>query len=324
MATSGSKNFSQNRDQVIYDALELLGVYGIGRTVSNEDLNLCQRALNRMIKSWGTVGLHLWCKSEAILHLNQYTSTYTISDLASSSHVADLSDEIITQLSSNVALGSGTISVLSTEGMEIGDNVGVVLSDNSLFWTTISSIPNSTSIQLTDVLSNSALNTALVFTHTSNIYKPLRILSARLVWGFDKGSTSTVNERVLGSMAYQTYFDLPTKTQNGLPTQFHYEPKTTNGTMYIWPRPLDCSYRIEFTYERIIDDLDTATDDFDFPSEWIDPLVWQLALRISPAFGKEDKALKLIAPAASDMLNELKNWDTEISGVNMAPDMGDR
>ncbi len=49
MATSGSKNFSQTRAELIQDAFQILGVYGIGRTVSAEYNALASNILNKMV-----------------------------------------------------------------------------------------------------------------------------------------------------------------------------------------------------------------------------------------------------------------------------------
>lgn len=318
MATSGSNNFIQNRNEIIFHALRLIGAYGIGRTVSAEDMSFCETALNMMIKSWSVMGLHLWAKEEGILFLNQYTASYSLGDSSNDAKVALASDVVMTQLNGSLASSDTAVTVDSTSGMTIDDNIGIVLSDKSIYWATIADIPTSTTITLNSGISGAASDNSIVYTFTNRIYKPLSVLSSRIVNGIDLGSTSTRQETMMTGIAYQTYFNMPAKTTNGKPTQFNYNPDISNGTMYIWPRPSDASYRIEFTYNRILEDLDTATDDFDFPSEWTETLAYQLASRIAPAFGR-GPALQSVGPIASDLLRNLKIADAELSSVFLTP-----
>ena len=58
--------FTQTRNSLITDSLQLLGVYGVGRTVSSEDMSIGVSMLSKMVKAWGAKGLHLWAKQEAV------------------------------------------------------------------------------------------------------------------------------------------------------------------------------------------------------------------------------------------------------------------
>lgn len=321
MSTSGSTNFIQTRTEIINDAFQLLGVYGIGRTISSEDMAFAVSMLNKMVKAWGTKGLHLWDKTEAVLYLTKNVAEYTLSDASTSAYVTNISEQIITQLNGAVAASVTALTVDSTTGMTVGDHIGVVLSDKSLHWTTIATIPTSTSLTLTTGVLTAASDNTLIYTFTNRSAKPLRVLSARRVSGIDTGASSTLIELPMTSIAYEEYFDLPIKTSSGLPNQFHYNPQLLAGKMYIWPRPSDCSDRIHFTYERILDDLDAASDNFDFPQEWLECLTYQLAVRLGPAFGKDQRTGQILAPMASNLLGDLMDWDSEITSVSLMPDL---
>lgn len=323
MATSGSTNFSQTRDQIIYDAYQHLGVYGIGRTISPDDMALAVRTLNSMIKAWSTQGLHLWCKSEGVLYLGQYQAKYSLGNMASNAYATNVDDEIITQLSADLVANATAVTVENTSGMVVGDYIGIVLTNKDIYWTTIAAIPSSTTLTLAVGISAAAANNSIVYTFTNRLYKPLRVLSARSVAGIDSGSTSTKNEVLMNMVGYERYFDMPVKTTSGgRPINCHYNPRLTSGNMYIWPRPNDCSCRIEFTYERVLEDLDSASDDFDLPSEWTLPILFNLATLLGPAFGKDQKVITTIGPMASSMLEALKSWDNEIDAVSLVPDLG--
>lgn len=320
MTTSGSTNFTQTKNQLILDAYQILGIYGVGRTISSEDMTFASSMLNKMVKSWGTKGLHLWCKEEGVLYLDQYASEYSLGSASTDAYCTTASDEIITQTSGVQAAAATSIVVDSTSGMAANDYIGIVLDSNDIHWSTISSVTDSTTLVIANALPSASSGDNNVYTFTNRITKPLRIISARLTRGYDAGSTSTRYDTILGECSYQDYFNLPSKDSNGIPVQYHYNPKLDSGKMYLFPRPNDCEYRVRFTFERIIEDLDNTSDNFDFPGEWLEPLTYQLALRLGPAFGKDQRTMSVIGPMATALLENLMAWDTEITGFSMMPD----
>lgn len=319
MAVSGSTNFSQTRNEVILDALSLIGVNSVGKTPSAEDVSLANRMLNKMVKAWQTKGLHMWTKEEGILFLTPYIGQYDLG--LSTTNFATKDSSITTKLTTDVAQNDTILTVATTSGMLVNDNIGIVQDDGYIYWTTIESISDS----ITVVIPSPGLPVAisqdqLVYDYTTQASKPLRILDARTLSGIDLGVEGTSQvETPLTLVAYQSYFNVGMITVTStLPNQGMYVPKDTNGRFYIWPRPVDASKRIQLTYERIIDDLDTARDDFDFPSEWLEPLTFQLAIRLGTPFGKEGK-MQVLLPFASEMLQNLIDWDSEISSITFQP-----
>ena len=53
--------------------------------------------------------------------------------------------------------------------------------------------------------------------------------------------------------------------------------------------------------------------------EWIEAMKYQLAVRLAPAFGKEQKLVAL-APLASSMLENMLDWDNEHADLSVIPD----
>lgn len=319
MALSGSIDFTSTRDQLIIDAFQLIGVYGIGRTVSSEDMSYASRALNKLIKSWATHGLHLWARAEATLIPTAHVSKYLIGNNNSTTRVGKTNDTIMTQLTADAATSATSLTVDSTDSMTVGDFIGIVMTDNTAHWTTIATIPTSTTLTITTGLSGAASTSAMVYTYTTRLPKPLRINSVRQVTGFDSGATSTVVETPLYQMAYTDYIEM-NKTNSGTPVAFAYRPNLLDLEFHLWPRPNTENMRICFTYERTLEDVDDIDDNFDFPSEWLEPLTWKLAVRLAPAFGKYQKLKEIDAPASA-MLDNLLAWDTETSSICIVPDM---
>jgi hypothetical protein len=78
MATSGTTNFNPTRDQIINEALEILGVLGDGDTAAANDRATCALTLNLIIKNWVIKG---WIPSlyQTVTHtLVAGTPSYTI------------------------------------------------------------------------------------------------------------------------------------------------------------------------------------------------------------------------------------------------------
>ena len=320
MATSGSINFTQTRNEIITTAFQLAGIYGVGRTTSSEDEALANTLLNLMIKSWQEQGLHLWAKEEAFLFIADNTGVYTLSNDSSSAKACSRSDAVITQLDGDHATAATSLTVDTTTGMTTSDIIGVVLDDDTIEWTTISTIPTSTTLTIASGLDSAAADNSYVYTFTSRINKPLRILSMRRVIGIDSTTSSTRTETLMAGVSHDEFFSLSTKTRNGVPTQYYYNPDLSTGTLYLWPRPDDPNYHFEFTYERMLEDFDAATDDADFPSHWLEPMCYQLAFRLAIAFSRNDK-MQILGPVASQMLENLLNSDREITMISMMPRM---
>lgn len=317
-------DWTQTAQELINDAFQLAGIYGIeGSTVSTADNNFALNLLNKMVKSWSTQGLHLWEKEEALLFLQPSVASYSLGDAGTDAYCAVLSDTIISQLTNSQALGSTSITLDSVTGMAISDYIGIVLDGLLIQWTTITNIVGNV-VTINNALTGAASAVNIVYTFTNRLYKPLRITSCRRIEGIDSGVTSTISEVWMTAMSYSEYFNMSSKTINGTPSGYMYTPKINNGLLYIWQRPSDPSIRIQFSYERIIKDLDTAGDSFDFPAEWLEPLTYQLAVRLGPAYGKDERSMNALLPLASQMLENLKDWDTEITSVKFKPNISPR
>lgn len=78
MATSGSTNYSSNRDDLIAEAFLKIGVGNEGETLAADYISKATRTLNYMIKAWSSYGLQLWKREETTVTLVASTNSYTI------------------------------------------------------------------------------------------------------------------------------------------------------------------------------------------------------------------------------------------------------
>lgn len=109
----------------------------------------------------------------------------------------------------------------------------------------------------------------------------------------------------------EEYFRLPDKSTSGKPTNYYYDPQLTTGTLYIWPTDSGAN-TLKFTYRRPLEDIDSATDDPDFPPEWLDALTYNLAVRLAPFYGVSVSAE--VANIAAYGLDELEGFSREDPG----------
>jgi hypothetical protein len=79
VASSGSINYNQTRNEIISDSLQLLGVIGSGETATANDITLCSNFLNKMVKAWQAQGIHLWKQTTQSVTLVAETYSYTLS-----------------------------------------------------------------------------------------------------------------------------------------------------------------------------------------------------------------------------------------------------
>jgi hypothetical protein len=70
----------------------------------------------------------------------------------------------------------------------------------------------------------------------------------------------------------------------GTPVNLYYQPLRATGTIYLWPIP-DSVTTIAIHYTSPYEDMDASANDFDFPSEWIQALIYNLAWSLAPEYG---------------------------------------
>ena len=211
-------------------------------------------------------------------------------------------------------MGQTVLSVTSSTGMTAADNVGIELSDYSRQWTTIVSVDSATQITVTASLTAAAVSGATLVAYTSKISdRPLRILDARTI---DlNNSKSSISMEMIG---YDQYFNIPLKTTDGKPNNFYYDKLLDAGVLYMFPRPNDVDTLIEFTYHEAMEDVDSATDAVDFPTEWTLPLIYGLGAELCIAFGKFEE-FKTIKPLADEYKKIVREFDNDEEPLFILP-----
>jgi hypothetical protein len=82
--------------------------------------------------------------------------------------------------------------------------------------------------------------------------------------------------------------NMPLKTSQGVPTSYYVDYQRGAATMYVWPVPSSVTTEtIQYTYQRVFEDLDSLSNDIDIPQEYLETVGYQLAVRLMDTYAKD-------------------------------------
>jgi hypothetical protein len=267
-----------------------------------------------MIKSFGAQGLHLWSKDEAIVFLDVGKSDYLLG--SSGDKACQFDDFIGTTTTASQVLNDDIIAVVSTAGMAVGDNAGVQMNDKTRFWTTIKSVDSATQVTLYTVLPSASTIGNTLFTFTTLIQRPKRILS------FRRKTYADDNEIPVLSWSRNQYFNQVNKSSQGTVVNCYYSPQLTNGRLYVWQTASSVNDFVRFTFERPLDVVTSGTQTIDFPEEWQEAMIYNVAARLADDYDTPPAKMQSVNAKAIQFLDDLLGWDEEMESLTLQPDFG--
>jgi hypothetical protein len=148
--------------------------------------------------------------------------------------------------------------------------------------------------------------------------KPMRVLSVR------RRVTSGSIDTPMMEWSRQEYYDQSNKTVASVPTAWYYDPQRALGTLSIWPTASTSTatdMTLKVTYLRSMADFDTSSDNPDLPQEWLQALIWNLAVDLMPQYPVNDSNLsQLVLARAAGLYKDMKGWDNEPASIFLQPD----
>jgi hypothetical protein len=313
MSTSGTTSFSRNRDQLIESALRKINAFESGETPDSDSISDASDALNAMLKHWQASGIHIWRTTEAILFPQLSQVRYVLG--ASTDHATE--SYVETALTSAAALGASTVVLDSVTGVATTYKIGVQLDDGTIQWTTVNGAPSGSTVTLTAVLTDSAALGNRVLVYQTDLTRPLKVLDARR-YNFDSAIDTP-----LGEMDRIEYQEMPNKTATGAVNGFYYDRRggaNTTGYLYLWPSPATVDEAIKLTIARPIEIFSVAGNDADFPDEWTQAIVWNLADQLADDYEVPEPKRTRIERRAAQYLAEA-NWnEKELVSFELVPD----
>lgn len=310
MTTSGSYSYNPGRDSIIRRAARLVGAIASGEV--NVDPATTQdfaEALNGMVKRWQSSGLHLWAEQQVILFPNTGQRQYGCGP-NSTDNFTTVGGYVQTAVTVGASPGGTVFTVSSSTGIVATNFIGVQLAAGPLQWSTVSNVGGGGVLTILNPLTDFVLPGALVFAYATKAQRPLRMISGQRI-NFPSGILTPMNP----PLARQDYFNLPNPTNTGIPTQYFYDPQLVTGQVYIWPQPPDPTNGCIFTSMRPLQDFLVAGDTPDFPQEWVDPLVYNLAYSMCPEFGVPEETYGRIKEQAAAYYDMVQGFDREPESV---------
>jgi hypothetical protein len=316
MATSGEVTLTKTANTIVNGALRLLlGDDEATRAVSPEKYKNIVDALNQMIVHWQKTGVGRWQVKDIYVFLQkgnkQSYSLGPTGDHATESFVE-------TELSAAASSGDSTITVDSITGISDGDNIGIVLDDNTIQWTTVNGAPSGSTITLTASLTGDTASGNEVYAYTTIINRPIDIYDATR-------RRSADDEILIEVVSDDRYFEQFDKYTEGTTLQVYYDPTITNGTLYVW-RPSNVSNQQLRLSARMPIDIFKGTDtDADFPDEWIRCLKFNLAVEVYPEFASAMSPQSIqafqshVIPMAMKTKRDIMTLDSESRPLQFVP-----
>ena len=308
MAVSGSKDFSLTRSDIINAALRKIGVYDEQEAPSASDNQNASLQLNMMVKEWVIRGVDLWLRQEVTLFLQPDQQSYALGTAYAATSFAE------TTLTAAVAASDTALSLTSSSGMTVGDFIGIKMNSDTIHWDTIATIPNSVSVTLTTGMAGAANSGKKVYAFTTKAARPQKLLTAY------RRDTSNIDTQItlIGENEYRRQSN---KGSSGPPVQAWYNPMRSAGSLHVWPVDGGSTWdKLIFIGQYLPDDLDTNADNPEFPIEWGNALVWNLAAEMASEYGVTEREQQRLWAVAQAKLNDAMNYDVENASMIIAVD----
>lgn len=312
MATSGSVDFEMTALQVINSAFSKIGVKAAEQPLQASEMQDGIDSLNLMLKAWQAQGLHLWSKEEGIIFLDVGKTDYS---LGPTGDEATTLDDFISTTTTNAEIAAAVVIELAdTTGMAIGDKIGIQLDSGVRFWTDILLVDSPTQVTLLDGITSASAAGSTVFTFTNLIQRPLRVLSTR------RQTLNQQNEITVNMWSRDQYFNQVNKISQGTVVNAYYSPQLVNGRFYVWQTASSINDFVRITFERPIQDIDEGGDTIDFPVEWLEAIVYNLAARLADDYDAPALKIQTVTGKAAQFLDDLLGFDGEMESINLSPD----
>ncbi len=301
MATSGQILTTVSGEDIIQEALELVGALGEGETANLAQLLSLKNTLNALCVTWQAAGLNLFAVTPMFFFLNKGQAEYTVPGARTVSRYLTARTD--------ASHAEGATSVAMTEATDDAhDTAGVMLDTGEMHWS--AATISTTNITLTTPLPSDSTEGAPVYTYQAEpSYRVLKALSG--TYRDFSGYTIPMEQ-----MARNEYDELSRKDSKGVPLQFYVDTQSITNAVYIWPTATSASQVIRLDVQRQLDTIVNTTDDVSFPSEWFLPLASNLAYISSAKYGlpREDRMfLKAMADEHYEMAEGFDfEWGTSI------------
>jgi hypothetical protein len=310
VTTSASVDFSISRDNILADALMLVGAIGPDDSVPTNWTTHAARQLNKVVKALAGKRIGLWARKTGYILPVSDTNQVLLGPTGGHATLSYTQ----TTLASDAASGASTIVVTSATGFGASYYLGIELDDGTMQWTTQSGAASGTTVTPLVVLTGAASAGNYVYVYQTKLQRPLHIVDAY------RSNLADESDVSLLSIARTDFDLLGRKTSEGEPNQLAYEPLLDNGVAYIYPQFSNGKSIITIVFQRPFEDFDASADTPDFPQEWYDALCYLTAVRLAPVYGLPVQDRSQLRAEANDALQMALENEPEDASFSIQPD----
>jgi hypothetical protein len=140
--------------------------------------------------------------------------------------------------------------------------------------------------------------------------KPLKVIQA---WYRNTTLTSPI-DTPLQLLSKQEYNILGAKQSTGVSNSIFYDVKQNNGILYVYLTPdayTAANLELHLVAQMPMNDLNRGQDIPDFPNEWMNTLIWNLADQLAIEYSVPANHRSEIATRAKVYRDQLTDWDVE-------------
>jgi hypothetical protein len=324
MTASGITAWNQNTVQIITQAFRKMAVINEDETPTQGQYADGLSTLNSMTKEWEATGIHIWTEQEAVLFLQQYQRRYLLGG-TTTDQACDANSWVYSQLQVSYNAGASILNLGVTTGINSGDNLGILLAAGNMQWTTVSTPPSGGNVTPAAPLAGPANAQASVITYPASaaLIRPLDVPQARRLQYAPNLVAGTVAAPDWGGIvtpigpmsSRQDFMNLPSPNTPGLVNQVFYNPARDQGEMWVWNVPVNATYALRFTAYRPIQDWVTQANTGDFPQEWQNAIIWNLAKELGPGYSIPAERWDRIKIMAMEKKELIEGWDREKGSV---------
>ncbi len=151
--------------------------------------------------------------------------------------------------------------------------------------------------------------------YTISLIKPLKIYQA---YRIDPSSAVKIDMEILADYDFN---QLPGDS-TGIPVNIAYQPLIDTGVMQVWPTPdatVLTTTTITLSYQAPFEVYVAGTDTPDFPGEWYNTLVYNLAVLLAPEYGIPTMDQTKLEQNADKHLNTVLGMSSEEGSVYFTP-----
>jgi hypothetical protein len=312
-------------------ALRDASISGIALDADEADFEVARAAFNDILSWLQTKQIHLWSETEAFLPLNPNQKRYSFpgdhcfTDYVCTKTTAanvgpavfDLDGDVLLELDDGAlfVFEDGRVRVETVIGMNVGDFVGIELPNGVRWWDTISQIDDEELwFQTTNSLPSFINENASIYTYTTPIDQPVRILDARYANDCDSDEIPTIQ------LARKDYYDQPSKSTQGAANSWYYDRQLSVGYLNVWPVANRCTEVLKFTFIKPQYIPEDQSENILVPPEWYLPLKNKLAAELGVTYAIDPNKQAILEAKAANYIEDALGTDDEFSSFLFYPD----